>query len=472
MGTLFGVLGSASDALRAFQRGVDVTQNNVTNANSPGYAKQVPALESQPFNPATGLEGGVHEVTTDSRNEFAEAAVQQQTSLLGEFQQLQTSLGPLQSVFDVSANSPIPSALNQLFQSFSAWSAQPDNTNARTAVLTAASQVGAAFQQAAGQLSQIRASTEHDLQSTVDKINQDAAAIRSYNEAVARGNGGDAGLSAQLHATLEDLSSLANVQVVPGNGGTVTVLLGGQVPLVIGDQLNALQVEYPSDPSALNPNAPPNAAIIDSTGADVTSKISSGSLQALLSVHNSLIPSLVGGPQDNGDLNTLAKSLADTVNNLLATGATSSGPPPGAPLFTYDNSTATGVAASLQENSSLTPSQLAAIDPGPPVAANGIALQLAGLDNAPGGQINGLGFTQFFGSLVSRVGAVAKDADTNATAQTSVVAQAKALRQQLSGVSLDEEAIRLIELQRSYQAASKVVNVVDQLAQSVLDMVR
>jgi len=70
------------------------------------------------------------------------------------------------------------------------------------------------------------------------------------------------------------------------------------------------------------------------------------------------------------------------------------------------------------------------------------------------------------------VGSAAKQADTAATAQTSVVAQAKALRQQLSGVSLDEEAIRLIELQRSYQAASKVVNVVDQLAQSVLNMVQ
>jgi len=474
MGTLFGTLGAASDALRAFQRAVDVTQNNVTNANSPGYAKQVPALESRPFNPNTGLTGGVQEITTDSRNEFAEAAVQQQTSLLGEFQQLQTSLAPLQNVFDVSANSPIPSALNQLFQSFSAWSAQPDSTNARSAVIAAAAQVGTAFQQAATQLSQIRSATDHNLQSTVDKINQDAAAIRDYNAAVARGESGDAGLSAQLHSTLEDLSSLADVQVVPGNGGTVTVLLGGQTPLVIGEQLNALQVQYPSDPSAVNPNAPPNAAILDSTGADVTSKITSGSLQALLSVRNNLIPSLAGGPQTDGGLNTLAKSIADTVNNLLANGSTTtSGPPsPGAPLFTYDGTSATNIAASLQANSSLTPSQLAAEDPGPPVVANGIALQLAGLDNAPGGQINGLGFTQFFGSLVAQVGSAAKQADTAATAQTSVVAQAKALRQQLSGVSLDEEAIRLIELQRSYQAASKVVNVVDQLAQSVLNMVQ
>jgi flagellar hook-associated protein 1 FlgK len=94
------------------------------------------------------------------------------------------------------------------------------------------------------------------------------------------------------------------------------------------------------------------------------------------------------------------------------------------------------------------------------------------LDNDPTAQINGLGFTQFFGSLVSQVGTAAQNADTGVTAQQSLVAQAKTLRQQLSGVSLDEEAIALVQLQRSYQAASRMVSVVDQLMQSVLDMVQ
>lgn len=474
MGTLFGALGSAGESLRAFQRAVEVTQNNVTNANSPGYAKQVPGMSSLPFEPANGLTGGVQELTESSRNEFAEAAVQQQTSKLGEFQQLQTSLSALQSVFDVSANSAVPSALNQLFQSFSAWSTQPDNANYRNGVLSAASQVATAFQQAAGQLNSIRASTDRDLKSTVDQINQDAAKIHDYNVTIARQGGSDAGLDAQLHSTLEDLSNLADVQVVSGIGGTVTVLLGGQTPLVIGDQLNALQVQNPAVAGALNPNAPPDAAIVDSTGADVTSKISSGSLHALLSIRNGLIPSLAGGPQQNGDLNTLAKGLADTVNNVLAQGSTTSSPPyqPGAPLFSYDRSSAVGIASSLTVNPTLTASQLAAVNPGPPVAANGAALQLAGLDSDPAGQVNGQSFTQYFSSLVSRVGNAAQDADTGAAAQTQVLAQAKTLRQQLSGVSLDEEAIRLIELQRSYQAASKVVTVVDQLAQTVLNMIQ
>src|SRR5271165_2697953 len=160
MGSLFSALNSTSQSLEAFQRAINVTQNNVTNANSPGYANQVPQLISQDFQSNTGINsGGVQEVTQDTRSAYADAAVQQQLSLQGMFQQLQTTLAPLQNVFDVSSSSPIPSALNQLFQSFSQWSTQPGNANYQTAVIDAAQQTAAAFQQASVQLGQIQTGT-------------------------------------------------------------------------------------------------------------------------------------------------------------------------------------------------------------------------------------------------------------------------------------------------------------------------
>jgi flagellar hook-associated protein 1 FlgK len=130
MGSLFSALNSASQSLEAFQRAIDVTQNNVTNVNSPGYADQVPQLVSQAYQSNTGVSGGgVQELTQDTRSSYADTAVQQQLSLQGMYQQLQTTLAPLQNVFDVSSSSAIPSALNQLFQSFSALSSDPSNTN-------------------------------------------------------------------------------------------------------------------------------------------------------------------------------------------------------------------------------------------------------------------------------------------------------------------------------------------------------
>ena len=63
------------------------------------------------------------------------------------------------------------------------------------------------------------------------------------------------------------------------------------------------------------------------------------------------------------------------------------------------------------------------------------------------------------------------DANTQVAAQTQLVANAKSLQQQASGVSLDEEAIRLVQLQSSYQAASKVVTVIDDITQSLMTMI-
>ncbi len=51
------------------------------------------------------------------------------------------------------------------------------------------------------------------------------------------------------------------------------------------------------------------------------------------------------------------------------------------------------------------------------------------------------------------------------------MAQAQSLQQQVSGVSLDEEAIRLVQLQSSYDAASKVVTVIDDTLQSLMTMI-
>ena len=55
-------------------------------------------------------------------------------------------------------------------------------------------------------------------------------------------------------------------------------------------------------------------------------------------------------------------------------------------------------------------------------------------------------------------------------AQQSVT-QAQALRTQVSGVSLNEEAINVMELQRGYQAISKMITVIDGLTDTLINMV-
>jgi len=189
-----------------------------------------------------------------------------------------------------------------------------------------------------------------------------------------------------------------------------------------------------------------------------------------LNVGNSVLPSLIGGGQQVGGLNTLAQGLADSVNNLLTAGVNASGAA-GVPLFTYNDASPAGIASTLAVSSTITPDQLAAASAGPPSVVNGTALALANLDSTSPGPVDGQGFTQYFGSLTSQVGYAASNAATEATAQSQLLSQAQGLQQQVSGVSLDEEAMRLVQLQTSYQATSKVVTVIDATLQSLLSMI-
>ena len=473
MSGLFSALDAASGALIAYQNSLDVSQNNVTNANTPGYAKQVPTLQALPFDLATGLAGGVASgQPQDTRSEFAETAVRQQTSLLGTFQQIQTSLQPLQGVFDATGKSGVSLALNDLYSAFSAWSTEPDNANSRTAVVNAAGEVATAFQQGASQINSTLNSTNQDIQSTLDQINQAAAAVVSYNAAKARDKTPNAGLDANLNATLENLSQLADVQALHQQDGSVTLLLGGQVPLVIGQQQDQLKLGFSVPAGSGFPGNPPVAAVLDSNGTDVSGKVTNGSLAGLLSVRNGTLGSLIGSPSQAGSLNTLAKGFADAVNATLAAGSTTLGAPPqpGPPLFVYG--AGPNFASTIAVNPAITPSQLAAVDPGPPQVSNGTALKLSSLDSNAAYFINGQSFSQFFSSLATQVGSQISSAATSATAQQQLVSQAKAVRQQISGVSLDEEAVRMVQIQSAYSAASKVVSIVDQLTQDLINMVQ
>jgi flagellar hook-associated protein 1 FlgK len=71
---------------------------------------------------------------------------------------------------------------------------------------------------------------------------------------------------------------------------------------------------------------------------------------------------------------------------------------------------------------------------------------------------------------VSDIGNENATATTNQSSQQQVVAQATTLRDQTSGVSLDQEAVNVLQFQRAYQAAAQVLTVLNTLADSLLSM--
>lgn len=451
MGNMLTSLLNSAQAMNVYEQALTVTENNVVNANTPGYAKQVATFEALPFDVAVGLPGGVAAgPVQSSRNAFAEQSVREQQTASNYYQQKVADLTPLQSYFDLSSTSGLAPDLSNLFSSFSALSVNPNDTVSRQTVINDATTVAQDFNDAANGLLSQGADLDQQTRGVITNINQLASTIAGINaqNRVDPSGGIDAGVDAQLNSALEQLSQVVNFTALQQPDGTVSVYIGGQTPLVVGDQTFDVSADFST----------PQTAVLSSTGADISSELTGGQISALLDDKNNNLPSYVNG------LNTLAQSLADQVNNVLNQGVDQNGAAPSTNLFTYDATT--GAALTLAVNP-ITPDQIAAALPGAP-GGNGNALALANLANAK--TTNGYTFAQYYGNLGGQVGQDLSAAQSAATTKSALLNQAETLRQQISGVSLDEEAQNMMEFQRSYQAVSKMLGVLNGLTDTLMNM--
>ena len=479
MSSLFATLGSSTGALQAFERLLDVTQNNVSNASTPGYAVQRAAINPALFDPAHGLPGGVSSVEiSTARDGFAEQSVRGKVSTLGYFEQQSASLTRIQSNFDISGQTGVPAALSGLLQSFSALSVAPNSETSRESVIANAQKVVDSFHQASAAIAQASQQTSQQINTTVGEINRLAGKLQEYNVERKRTPAADPGLDAKVQSTLEELSNLADISTTTASDGTTTVLLGGQTPLVLGANQYSLHTDLApaTDPPPAYPSGTPALQVKDQSGQDITSQITHGKLGALLQTRNTTLPELQGDTTQPGSLNRLAKGFADRVNAILTSGIISGGqsPQPGVPLFTYDPANDAAVSRTLAVNPEITAQKIATIDPGPPYSSNGIAVRISALAQpaTAADKIDNVSFTEFYGGIAARIGQQLSDSRDETDLQKQLVVQAQSLRTQLSGVSLDAEAIHLVQFQRAYQATAKLIGVLNDLTLTTVNLIK
>lgn len=453
MGSLFASLLATAGTLRAYDRSLAVIQNNVSNADSPGYARQRVVFIPRLFEPERGLAGGVEPgPLVSSRDPYVERNVWRQQNLLGRWAQQAIDLEQIEPYFNIRENAGVTGALNDFFNSVSSWSINPNDPVARQVVLDRASAVARAFNENAAALGKANNAADAQLRNIVERINGLTSRIRDFNieRRSDTGKRSDPALDAQIHATLEELSQYADFSVLEQPDGSFTVLFGGQTPLVIGDRWQPLQVDFSF----------PQPRLLDESGADISWQLNEGALKGLMETRTVLIPSYLG------DLNRLAEAFATEVNTVLAAGLDANGATPMRDLFTFDS--LVGAAATLATNP-LSPAELAAADVSSP-GGNQNALRLAALTDAP--TIDGVSFHEFYGNLAARLGRDLNRFRENQAIQEQLLSQARLLREERSGVSLDEEAARLIEAQRAYQANARLFEVLNSLTDTLINLLR
>lgn len=459
MSSSFTSLQGVSAALNAFSQALGAEQNNVSNSSTPGYAAVRAVIEPVGF----GTGGGVDTVVLQSTGSAQADAIAQAAASQASDSQTQTQqLGGVNQQFDITGATGILAAFQQFSSAFANLSVTPGDASAGQTAVAAAQSVASAFNTVAESLQGQSQSLQASAQSTVSQINDLAGQIAQYNVQIRGQLEFNPGTDASLRSALAQLSSLVGITVNKNADGTVNVLAGGSVPLVLGDQSYSLTA---------NLSAAPGSQITSSGGGSAPASYS-GVLGGIVDTLNNTITPILGGNGEAGSLNTLAQGFASTVNTLLSSGVTASGTA-GVPIFTYDTTNAANVAATLSVDPSVTPDQLAVATTGAAAESNGVANELAGLAGSsnPAYQINGQAPQDYYSSIAQSVGQQLSDATTQSTADQTTLTSAQASQTSIEGVSLDQEAVNITAYQRAWEASAKLITVLDNLTLDAVNLV-
>ena len=454
MSDLFTTLSSAARSLDAQRFGMDVTGQNIANVNTPGWNRRtIDIVEVAP--PDQWSAGGGAEVqdVRALRDRLLDRRLEQELPSQTREGAKADALSVIEASIGVPGTS-IDVNLQSFFDAFSKLADNPTSAVARQEVLLQGTALTTAFNDMSTRLLDAQKDADQQVRSTVQQMNDLTSQIAALNHTI--GSGGSEGALAQIQdkqmLLVRQLSALANVQVLENENGTIDVSLAGR-ELVVAD--NSYQVGITSQP-------PYGYADITAGGATITSQITGGRLAGYLQVRD------VNAKGYIDQLDNLAYDVAQQINAVHSSGYDQTGAQAG--TFFAPLATSAGAAAALRVDPSIVSDVRKIAAAGIAEAGdNQIARQLAALGSAPVLNSGTATFSDVWGNLIYTVGRDSRAATSESSSRQAVVAQIDTLRDQTSGVSLDEEAANLLKFQRAYEANAKFFKACDDAITTLLE---
>lgn len=462
--SLFGLLGVGAQGLSANTFGTNVASQNASNVATPGYSRRTATLE--PIAPPPLGGGGVR--AAGSRrvmDTFVERRMLGAAAMLGEASARSRALASVDVILSEGAGS-LGDSMDAFWASLSDLSARPADGAARAVVLQRAASVAISFRDASSALDDARAEIEDRLTDEVSRLNGELQEIGALGAEISKmeiGGQEASDLRDRRDQLVRDVAARVPVQRVDGADGKLSLLLEGGTALVTTDgQVHGL--EAAADPTTGDLHV---YKVEAGARVDVTGSLSGGSIAGALAARDGTIEDV------RTKLDQLAFDFAAAVNGVHAAGFGLDGVG-GRDMFTT-SVTAAGAAGRLAVSNDVlgNPDAIAAAtDPLAVPGDNRNVLALQALQDARFAAGGTATAGDALSSLVATAGAGAQSARVDEESATRAADQLSALREAVSGVSIDEEMIALTKFQRGYQASLRVVQMADEMLGELLELGR
>jgi flagellar hook-associated protein 1 FlgK len=451
-------------ALVATSDAQDVIGNNIANADTEGYTVERLDLVEGPPCLSDGLAeqrtigqfgmGVAPAAITRARDQYLDNSLRDAFSKQGRHSALESQLSAVQTAVNEPSENGISTAMNRFFNSFNEVENNPESTGVRTAVVGAASLLAQSFQSTRSSVESVKTQLSDTVQSDVNQINTYAKEISELNKQIRKSTSIKQQPNALLDKrdlVLDRLSKLVNISVAVQPSGSVNVSIGGAG--LVSDH-DVKDVSLISDQGTY-----------EVTMADL---IASNNLRGGKLAGD--VDALNMGMQYEDKLDALAAELMGQINAIHSTGAGLDGDT-GLDLFTGTN--ARDMAVNSDIVSDVKKLAVAAApdtegdQPSPGDASNAVKMYKVKFATISDGDLAGNTIPRYYNSIVSELGTQAANASKLNDACTATVTQLEQQRNSNTTVNIDEEATKMLQYQRCYQAAAKVISASDDMITSV-----
>lgn len=310
-----------TSSLAASQAALSTAGHNIANVNTPGYSRQSAVLATKPGQyTGSGYYGKGVDVTTVARsyNDFQIRQVAIATAISASDTVRSEKLSQLEQVFPTGSNG-LGSGVNQLLNSFSDVAQSPTDLSARSVVLARADELAARFRTASGNLDEIQHGISAQMTGDVASINSIATHIAAVNQQVANATGSGQTPNDLLDLRdqlIRDLNKYVQTATIKADDGSLTVMIAGGQPLVLGSTSSTVTLK----PNAFDPAR--QIFYIKQSGLDVPldeNSLGGGEMAGLLKFQNTDLQ------QARDQLWKMALTVGDALNKQNSLGLDLSG---------------------------------------------------------------------------------------------------------------------------------------------------
>lgn len=458
---MLGLLNIGQSALLTQQKAIDITGNNIANVNTPGYSRQRLVIQQgQPVrvNNLTMSTG----VTADPAiqrfyDQFLGAQLRDENERLGRWEAQQKALEKAELMFDEANEYGLSSAMNEYWNAWQDLSNTPAGVAERTSLLSAGQFLATTFNQIYNNLSTLQQDIDTHVDGIAANINDMTDRIAVLNQKISQveitgHNAND--FRDERDQLVFELAEMIDINSFEDGDGNLNIDIANGKPLVNGTSTWDLVTMDNAGVQDVFWQAS------DGSTVNITTNIAGGELKGWIESRDGLLNGYLT------QLDDLANSIRNDVNTQHALGFDLNGNA-GGTFFTGTGAVDMAVNAAIVADTDL----IAAAGPGEGLpGGNTNAIAMANLQNASSAALGGSTFGNYYSSLVGKVGADVQAAEFNQGHQTIMVQSLESYRQEVSGVSLDEEMINLVQFQHAYNAAAKLITTADEMLESLLAM--